>query len=32
MVWHTFFDAIIMAEVKQRLLCLPKVALALPRS
>jgi hypothetical protein len=32
MVWRTFFDAIIMAEVKRRLLRLPKVSLALPRS
>jgi hypothetical protein len=32
MVWHTFFDAVIMAGVKRRLLCLPKVLLALPRS
>jgi hypothetical protein len=32
MVWHTFFDAVIMAEVKQRLLRLPKASLALPRS
>jgi hypothetical protein len=32
MVWHTFFDAVIMAEVKRRSLRLPKVALALPRS
>jgi hypothetical protein len=32
MVWRTFFDAVIMAEVKQRLLCLPRASLALPRS
>jgi hypothetical protein len=32
MVWHTFFDAVIMAEVKQRLLRLPRASLALPRS
>jgi hypothetical protein len=32
MVWRTFFDAVIMAEVKRRLLRLPKVALALPPS
>jgi hypothetical protein len=32
MVWHTFFDAVIMAEVKRRLLRLPKVLLALPWS
>jgi hypothetical protein len=25
MMWRTFFDAVIMAEVKRRLLCLPKV-------
>jgi hypothetical protein len=31
-VWRTFFDAVIMAKVKQRLLRLPKVALALPQS
>jgi hypothetical protein len=30
MVWHTFFDAVIMAEVKRRPLHLPKVSLALP--
>jgi hypothetical protein len=29
---HTFFDAVIMAEVKRRPLRLPKVLLALPRS
>jgi hypothetical protein len=32
MVWHTFFDAVIMAEVKQRLLRLPRASLAVPRS
>jgi hypothetical protein len=32
MVWCTFFDAVIMAEVKRRLPRLPKVLLALPRS
>jgi hypothetical protein len=32
MVWRTFFDAVIMAEVKRRLLRLPKVLLGLPRS
>jgi hypothetical protein len=32
MVWRTFFDVVIMVEVKRRLLRLPKVALALPRS
>jgi hypothetical protein len=32
MVWRTFFDAVIMAEVKRRPLRLPKVSLALPRS
>jgi hypothetical protein len=32
MVWRTFFDAVVMAEVKQRLLRLPKVSLALLRS
>jgi hypothetical protein len=31
-VWRTFFDAVIMAEMKRHLLCLPKVSLALPRS
>jgi hypothetical protein len=31
-MWHTFFDAVIMAEVKRRLLRLPKVSPALPRS
>jgi hypothetical protein len=31
-VWRTFFDAVIMAEVKRRLLRLPRVSLALPRS
>jgi hypothetical protein len=32
MMWHTFFDAVIMAEVKRRSLRLPKVSLALPQS
>jgi hypothetical protein len=32
MVWRTFFDAVIMAEVKQRLLRVPRASLALPRS
>jgi hypothetical protein len=32
MVWRTFFDAVIMVEVKQRPLHLPKASLALPRS
>jgi hypothetical protein len=32
MVGHIFFDAVIIAEVKRRLLRLPKVSLALPRS
>jgi hypothetical protein len=32
MVWRTFFDAVIMEEVKRRPLRLPKVALALLRS
>jgi hypothetical protein len=32
MVWRTFFDVVIMAEVKRRPLRLPKVLLALPRS
>jgi hypothetical protein len=32
MVWRTFFDAVIMAEVKRRQLRLPKVSPALPRS
>jgi hypothetical protein len=32
MVWRTFFDAVIMAEVKQRLLRLPRASLTLPRS
>jgi hypothetical protein len=30
MVWCTVFDVVVMAEVKQRLLRLPKVSLALP--
>jgi hypothetical protein len=29
---RTFFDAVIMAEVKRRPLCQPKASLALPRS
>jgi hypothetical protein len=32
MVWRTFFDVVIMAEVKRRSPRLPKVLLALPRS
>jgi hypothetical protein len=32
MTWRTFFDAVIMAEVKRRLLRLPKVPPALPQS
>jgi hypothetical protein len=31
-MWRTFFDAVIMTEVKQRPLALPEVSLALPRS
>jgi hypothetical protein len=31
-MWHTFFDAAIMTEVKRRPLLLPEVSLALPRS
>jgi hypothetical protein len=31
-MWRTFFDAVIMAEVKRRPLRLPKVLPALPRS
>jgi hypothetical protein len=31
MTWRTFFDAVIMAEVKRRLLRLPKVPPVLPR-
>jgi hypothetical protein len=30
MMWRTFFDAVIMAEVKRRLLRLPKVPPVLP--
>jgi hypothetical protein len=30
MMWHTFFDAVIMAEVKRRPLRLPKVPPVLP--
>jgi hypothetical protein len=32
MTWRTFFDAVIMVEVKRRLLRLPKVPLVLPQS
>jgi hypothetical protein len=32
MMWHTFFDAVIMAEVKRRLLRPPKVPPFLPQS
>jgi hypothetical protein len=32
MTWHTFFDAVIMAKVKRRLLRLPKVPPVLPQS
>jgi hypothetical protein len=32
MTWRTFFDAVIMVEVKRRLLRLPKVLLVLPQS
>jgi hypothetical protein len=32
MVWRTFFDAVIMAEVKRRSLHLPNVSLAPPKS
>jgi hypothetical protein len=32
MTWRTFFDAVIMAEVKRRLLRLPKVSSALSQS
>jgi hypothetical protein len=32
MTWRTFFDAVIMAEVKRRLLHLPKVPPVLPQS
>jgi hypothetical protein len=31
MTWHTFFDAVIMAEVKRRLLRLPKAPPVLRR-
>jgi hypothetical protein len=31
-MWHNFFDAVIMMEVKRHPLCLPEVSLALPRS
>jgi hypothetical protein len=30
-VWRTFFDEVIMVEVKRRLLRLPKASFALPR-
>jgi hypothetical protein len=32
MTWHTFFDAVIMVEVKRRLLRLPTVPPILPQS
>jgi hypothetical protein len=32
MAWRTFFDEVIMAEVKRRPFRLPKTSLALPRS
>jgi hypothetical protein len=32
MTWHTFFDAVIMAEVKRRLLRLPEVPSVLLQS
>jgi hypothetical protein len=32
MTWRTFFDAVIMAEVKRRLLRLPEVLHVLPQS
>jgi hypothetical protein len=32
MTWHTFFDVVIMAEAKRRLLRLPKVLLVLSQS
>jgi hypothetical protein len=32
MVWHTFFDVVIIAEAKRHPLHLSKVSLALPRS
>jgi hypothetical protein len=32
MTWRTFFDAVIMAEAKRRLLRLPKVPPVLPQS
>jgi hypothetical protein len=31
-MWRTFFDVVIMTEVKRRPLLLPEVSLALPRS
>jgi hypothetical protein len=32
MTWHTFFDAVIMTEVKRRLLRPPKALPVLPQS
>jgi hypothetical protein len=32
MTWRTFFDVVIMEEVKRRLLRLPKVSPVLPQS
>jgi hypothetical protein len=32
MTWRTFFDVVIVAEVKRRLLHLPKVSSVLPQS
>jgi hypothetical protein len=32
MMWRTFFEAVIMAKVKRRLLRLPKVPPVLPQS
>jgi hypothetical protein len=31
-MWRTFFDAVILTEVKRRPLRLPEMSLALPRS
>jgi hypothetical protein len=31
-MWRTFFDAVIMTKVKRRLLRLPELSFALPRS
>jgi hypothetical protein len=31
-MWHTFFDTVIVTEVKRRPLRLPEVSLALPMS